>query len=89
MLSFDRVETIQLFHLLHRTLKFHFSSFLSQEFHVGFGGDEHLMQSVWTKTHNELGRYQSQRRVTQQPSHYAVQYDYDQAYQSGELTTYC
>lgn len=55
------------------------------EFTVGFGGDEHVMQSVWTKTHNELGKFQSQRRPDMIRNNYeAGQFDFDQAYQSGK-----
>ena len=56
------------------------------EFNVGFGGDEHMMQSVWTKTHNELGKFQSQRRPDMVRNNYEqAQFDFDQAYQSGKF----
>lgn len=56
------------------------------EFNVGFGGDEHMMQSVWTKTHNELGKFQSQRRPEMMRNVYEQQqFDFDQAYQSGKF----
>ena len=56
------------------------------EFHVGFGGDEQVMQSVWTKTHNELGKFQSQRRPDMMRNNYeTAQFDFDQAYQSGKF----